>query len=360
MNRISALYLPVQKDGWAPPEGGDSRRPEAGDKAQLSAFPVPNEPASRVEGKKTLCSRCVEAHITSKLVTRPLLPQKGEDNAFSSECHPSFAPMLLRNRSLLLLRRFAREGGPPTPEWVPGKPRSVFRQFGGGPGKLRSNLRLAAPFREKGREARRRFRLQPFSGSKLSGGAPLQFSPSRGSLSLLWPRKRLKRTGTEQAKHVVRNANNIYLLFRWTAALSLLKGGANTVVSNPKYLWWKQIRIWILTCRCFLTVGILPGSWWAHHESGRGGWWFRDLVENASSMPRVLATARIHPVIIPKSNSWTLFLNMVTLLCRVSGTFSVRSGLLASVHSPATDSTRGIFLWCFFLLITSISLILFL
>ncbi|KVI01189.1 hypothetical protein Ccrd_020544 [Cynara cardunculus var. scolymus] len=29
---------------------------------------------------------------------------------------------------------------------------------------------------------------------------------------------------------------------------------------------------------------ILPGSWWAHHELGRGGWWFRDPVENASFM----------------------------------------------------------------------------
>uniref|UniRef100_A0A3Q7HD31 Uncharacterized protein n=1 Tax=Solanum lycopersicum TaxID=4081 RepID=A0A3Q7HD31_SOLLC len=25
----------------------------------------------------------------------------------------------------------------------------------------------------------------------------------------------------------------------------------------------EPIQIWILTCRWFLTVGILPGSWWA-------------------------------------------------------------------------------------------------
>ncbi|KVI03109.1 cytochrome c assembly protein [Cynara cardunculus var. scolymus] len=58
---------------------------------------------------------------------------------------------------------------------------------------------------------------------------------------------------------------------------------ANTVVSNMDQ---EPIRILILTCRWFLTVGILPGSWWAHHELGRGGWWFRDPVENASFMPR--------------------------------------------------------------------------
>ncbi len=47
----------------------------------------------------------------------------------------------------------------------------------------------------------------------------------------------------------------------WTA-------GANTVVSDQDQ---EPIRIWILTCRWFLTVGILPGSWWAHHELGQGG-----------------------------------------------------------------------------------------
>nr|AFI44290.1 cytochrome c biogenesis FN [Silene vulgaris]AFI44318.1 cytochrome c biogenesis FN [Silene vulgaris] len=135
----------------------------------------------------------------------------------------------------------------------------------------------------------------------------------------------------------------------WTA-------GANTVVSDQDQ---EALRIWILTCRCFLTVGILPGSWWAHHELGRGGWWFRDPVENASFMPRVLATARIHSVILPLLHSWTLFLNIVTFLCCVLGTFSIRSGLLAPVHSFATDDTRGIFLWRFFLLMTGISMILF-
>ncbi|CAI9274219.1 unnamed protein product [Lactuca saligna] len=80
------------------------------------------------------------------------------------------------------------------------------------------------------------------------------------------------------------------------------------------------------------VVRILPGSWWAHHELGRGGWWFRDPVENASFMPRVLATTR---------------------------TSSIRSGLLAPVHNFATDDTRGIFLWWFFLLMTDISMIIF-
>ncbi|XP_022853467.1 LOW QUALITY PROTEIN: uncharacterized protein LOC111374931 [Olea europaea var. sylvestris] len=61
---------------------------------------------------------------------------------------------------------------------------------------------------------------------------------------------------------------------------------------------------------------------------------------NASFMPRVLATACIHSVIKPLLHSWTSFLNIVTFPCCVSGTFSIRSGLLAPVHSFATDDTR--------------------
>nr|YP_010731518.1 cytochrome c biogenesis FN [Artemisia argyi]WEG39847.1 cytochrome c biogenesis FN [Artemisia argyi] len=172
----------------------------------------------------------------------------------------------------------------------------------------------------------------------------------RFAFSSLWTGA-LVDTGREQAKRVVRNGKKetTTSLFCWIA-------GANTVVSDQDQ---EPIRILILTCRCFLTVGILPGSWWAHHELGRGGWWFRDPVENASFMPRVLATARIHSVILPLLHSWTSFLNIVTFPCCVSGTFSIRSGLLAPVHNFATDDTRGIFLWWFFLLMTGISMIIF-
>lgn len=156
------------------------------------------------------------------------------------------------------------------------------------------------------------------------------------ALSSLWTTRSLV------GECVVRNGKIAALLFT-----------ANTVVSDQE-----PIRIWILTCRWFLTVGILPGSWWAHHELGRGGWWFRDPVENASFMPRVLATARIHSVMLPLLHSWTFFLNIVTFLCCLLGTSSIRSGLLAPVHSFSTD-TRGIFLWRFFLLMTGISISVF-
>ncbi|CAM0948240.1 unnamed protein product [Alopecurus aequalis] len=193
------------------------------------------------------------------------------------------------------------------------------------------------------------------------GGAPALLLRSNRSLLMLLRRRffafsslwtgALMDTGREQAKRVVRNGKKDTTTspLCWTA-------GANTVVSDQDQ---EQIRIWILTCRLFLTVGISPGSWWAHHELGRGGWWFRDPVENASFMPRVLATARIHSVILPLLHSWTSLLNILTLPCCVSGTFSIRSGLLAPVHSSATDDTRGRFLLRFFLLITGISMTLF-
>nr|ULQ69253.1 cytochrome c biogenesis protein ccmFN [Ecdeiocolea monostachya] len=187
-----------------------------------------------------------------------------------------------------------------------------------------------------------RRRFLPFS--KLWTGALMD--TGRGSKKMRWTN--IER---EQAKRVVRNGlkDTTTSPLCWTA-------GANTVVSDQDQ---EPIRIWILTCRLFLTVGISPGSWWAHHELGRGGWWFRDPVENASFMPRVLATARIHSVILPLLHSWTSLLHILTLPCCVSGTFSIRSGLLAPVHSSATDDTRGRFLWRFFLLITGISMILF-
>nr|KAJ0196050.1 hypothetical protein LSAT_V11C700368990 [Lactuca sativa] len=172
----------------------------------------------------------------------------------------------------------------------------------------------------------------------------------RFAFSSLWTGA-LVDTGREQAKCVVRNGKKetTTLLLCWIA-------GANTLVSDQDQ---EPIRILILTCQWFLTVGILPGSWWAHHELGRGGWWFWDPMEKDSFMPRVLAIARIHSVILPLLHSWTSFLNIVTLPCCVSGTSSIRSGLLAPVHNFPTDDTRGIFLWWFFLLMTGISMIIF-
>ena len=120
---------------------------------------------------------------------------------------------------------------------------------------------------------------------------------------------------------------------------------------------WKEIRVWILLCWCFLTVGILLGSWWAYHELGWGGWWFWDPVENASFMPWILATGCVHSVLYAHNKLWTVFFSFATFLLSLLGTFFVRSGFLASVHSFASDNSRGIFflIFCSGLLILCIA-----
>ncbi|KAK7373301.1 hypothetical protein VNO80_06703 [Phaseolus coccineus] len=175
---------------------------------------------------------------------------------------------------------------------------------------------------------------------------------NRSLLMLLWRRffafsslwtGALVDTGGEQAKRVVRNEQK-----DTTTSPLCWSVGANAVVSDQDQ---EQIRIWILTCRWFLTVGIMLGSWWAHHELGRGGWWFRDPVENASFMPGVLATTSIHSVILPLLHSWISFLNIVTLPCCVSGTFSIR---LSSRHR-SVELLKKRWLWREVLLCTSVT-----
>ena len=132
---------------------------------------------------------------------------------------------------------------------------------------------------------------------------------------------------------------------------------AQTKIS--KRLWntsWKFLRFWLCVCWSALTIGILLGSWWAYHELGWGGWWFWDPVENASLMPWLFSTACIHSILLPRLNILSLFFNLFVFVLSILATFFVRSGLLASVHSFATDSTRGLFLLFLFLSIFFISI----
>jgi cytochrome c-type biogenesis protein CcmF len=98
----------------------------------------------------------------------------------------------------------------------------------------------------------------------------------------------------------------------------------------------------------FLTVGIALGSWWAYYELGWGGWWFWDPVENASFMPWLVSTALIHSLAVTEKRglfkSWTLLLAIFAFSLSLLGTFLVRSGVLVSVHSFASDPARGLFI----------------
>ena len=112
--------------------------------------------------------------------------------------------------------------------------------------------------------------------------------------------------------------------------------------------WARWVRPWTLTAWLFLTLGISMGSYWAYYELGWGGWWFWDPVENASFMPWLCGTALLHSaVVMEKRNAlkiWTILLAILTFSMSLLGTFLVRSGVLTSVHTFASDPTRGVFI----------------
>jgi len=110
--------------------------------------------------------------------------------------------------------------------------------------------------------------------------------------------------------------------------------------------WARWVRPWTLVSWVFLTLGIAMGSYWAYYELGWGGWWFWDPVENASFMPWLAATALLHSALVMEKRNalkiWTIFLAIITFSLSLLGTFMVRSGVLTSVHTFASDPTRGL------------------
>jgi cytochrome c-type biogenesis protein CcmF len=112
--------------------------------------------------------------------------------------------------------------------------------------------------------------------------------------------------------------------------------------------WARWVRPWTLAAWSALTVGIALGSWWAYYELGWGGFWFWDPVENASFMPWLAGTALLHSAIVVEKRdalkTWTVLLAALTFSLSLLGTFLVRSGVLTSVHTFATDPARGLFI----------------
>ncbi len=105
---------------------------------------------------------------------------------------------------------------------------------------------------------------------------------------------------------------------------------------------------WTLISWSFLTLGVALGSWWAYRELGWGGYWFWDPVENASLLPWLVSSALIHSIYATKklntNYKWTILLAIFTFLLSILTTFFVRSGIVTSVHSFASDPNRGVFI----------------
>jgi cytochrome c-type biogenesis protein CcmF len=112
--------------------------------------------------------------------------------------------------------------------------------------------------------------------------------------------------------------------------------------------WAHYARPWTLFAWIALTLGIAMGSYWAYYTLGWGGFWFWDPVENASLMPWLAGTALIHSAAVMEKRDalkvWTIFLSILAFSLSLLGTFLVRSGVLTSVHTFASDPERGVFI----------------
>ena len=112
-----------------------------------------------------------------------------------------------------------------------------------------------------------------------------------------------------------------------------------------------SIKNWVLISWCFQSLGILVGSIWAYYELGWGGFWFWDPVENASLLPWFAMTALLHSLVVFEKRNlfyyWVIILCLLTFILSVTGTFLVRSGILNSVHTFASDPSRGVYILLF-------------
>ena len=122
--------------------------------------------------------------------------------------------------------------------------------------------------------------------------------------------------------------------------------GAALIEGRIDAAWARFVRPFALIAWGFLTLGIAMGSYWAYYTLGWGGFWFWDPVENASLMPWLAGTAFIHSVAVMEKREalkvWTIFLAILAFSFSLLGTFLVRSGVLTSVHTFASDPRRGI------------------
>ena len=80
-------------------------------------------------------------------------------------------------------------------------------------------------------------------------------------------------------------------------------------------------------------------------------------------MPWLAGTALIHSLAVTEKRglfkSWTILLAIVAFGLSLLGTFLVRSGVLISVHSFATDPARGVFILAFLTLVTGGAFVLY-
>ncbi len=123
------------------------------------------------------------------------------------------------------------------------------------------------------------------------------------------------------------------MVIPWAFAMAALASGQ--LSAN----WIRATRRWTLVAWLFLSLGLILGGRWAYDVLGWGGYWGWDPVENAALLPWLTGTAFLHSVMIQEKRGmlkvWNMFLIILTFLLVILGTFSTRSGIVASVHSFA-------------------------
>jgi cytochrome c-type biogenesis protein CcmF len=125
-------------------------------------------------------------------------------------------------------------------------------------------------------------------------------------------------------------------------------------------LWLGSVRVWMLICFGFLSLGLILGGRWAYEELGWGGYWAWDPVENAGLMPWFTATAFLHSAIIQEQRGmmkrWNMLLVIVTFFLTIFGTFMTRSGIVQSVHAFGEDNVLALQFVAFLALIAVVSI----
>ncbi|MGL9731903.1 MAG: heme lyase CcmF/NrfE family subunit [Wolbachia sp.] len=150
-----------------------------------------------------------------------------------------------------------------------------------------------------------------------------------------------------------------YLGFSVPFSLSI----AGLIANAEGNVWARIVRPWVLVSWSLLTLGISLGSWWAYRELGWGGFWFWDPVENVSLMPWLVAVALTHLLLVVRNfnvlRNLAILLTLTTFILSVTGTFLVRSGILASMHTFADDPKYGLYILVLLGIITASSLVIF-
>jgi len=128
----------------------------------------------------------------------------------------------------------------------------------------------------------------------------------------------------------------------FTLAMSALMSG------RLDSAWVQHAKSWALLSFLILSIGNFLGAWWAYTVLGWGGYWGWDPVENSAILPLLPIAAFLHSQTVQVRRGifkgWNITLVLAAFALAIFGTFNVRSGLVASVHSFAQSEIGPYFL----------------